>query len=84
MSSPYRTDVCICLVFLYQQHCFRLVAQFCAYVSPRVLISLVLMQDGVNVYLPLVRPCHQQGDDVRRFAGAIDVVDHIPDAINDD
>ena len=42
------------------------------------------MQDGVNVYLPLVRPCHQQGDDVRRFAGAIDVVDHISDAVDDD
>ena len=42
------------------------------------------MQDGVNVDLPLVRPCHQQGDDVRRFAGAIDVVDHISDAVDDD
>ena len=37
----------------------------------------------MDVDVPFSRPCHQQGDYFRGFAGAVDVVHHIPYSVND-
>ena len=63
---------------------FRLVVQFRADMSPCVFIILVLMQDGMNVYLPVVSPPHEFGYYFGGLAGRIDVIDEITDTINDD
>ena len=47
-------------------------------------IILVLMQDGMDMDLPVIRPLHEFGDDVGGFAGGIDVVKEITNAIYDD
>ena len=63
---------------------FRLVVQFGADMSPCVFIILVLMQDGMNVYLPVVSPPHKFGYYFGGLAGRIDVIDEVPDTVNDD
>ena len=58
-----------------------LVVEFRADVAARVFIILVLVQDGVDVDLPVVGPLHETGDDVGRFLGRVDVVEQVADAI---
>ena len=38
---------------------FRFVVEFCADVSTCVFIILVLMEDGMDMNLPVVRPLHE-------------------------
>ena len=63
---------------------FRFVVEFRADVTTGMLIILVLMQDGMDMDLPVIRPLHEFGDDVGGFAGGIDVVKEITNAIYDD
>ena len=63
---------------------FRLVVQFRADMSPCVFIILVLMQDGMDVYLPVISPSHESGYYIGGLTGRIDIIDKVPDAIYDD
>ena len=47
-------------------------------------IILVLMQDGMNMDLPVIRPLHEFGDYIGGFIRRIDVIHKIPDAIYND
>lgn len=49
-----------------------------------VFVALVLVQYRVDVYLAVVRPLHQLGDDACGFAGAVDVIHHVADAVYHD
>ena len=57
---------------LHDGFCF--VVEFRADVTTGMFIILVLMQDGMDMDLPVIRPLHEFGDDVGGFAGGIDVV----------
>ena len=63
---------------------FRFVVEFRADVTTGMFIILVLMQDGMNMDLPVIRPLHEFGDDVGGFTGGVDVVKEITNAIYDD
>ena len=76
-------DVTVAFVLFYQQYGFRFVVQLRTDMPPRILIPLVLMQYRMDVYLPVVRPLHQLGYDACGFAGAVDVIHHIPYAVYD-
>ena len=84
VHGRYPTDVGVALVLLHQQHRLGLVVQFRADVPARVLVTLVLVQYCVDMYLAVVRPLHQLGDDACGFAGAVDVVHHVADAVYHD
>lgn len=58
-----------------------LVVEFRADVAAGVFIILVLVQDGVDVDLPVVGPLHEMGDDVGRLLGRVDIVEQVADAI---
>lgn len=58
-----------------------LVVEFRADVAAGVFIILVLVQDGVDMDLPVVGPLHETGDDVGRLLGRVDVVEQVADAI---
>ena len=49
-----------------------------------VLVILVLMEDGMDMYLPVISPPHQFGYYIGGFTGRIDVIDEVSDAIDDD
>ncbi len=49
----------------------------------RILIPFVLVQYRMDMYLPVVRPLHQFGYDACGFAGAVDVIYHVTDAVYD-
>ena len=61
---------------------FRFVVEFRADVTTGMFIILVLMQDGMDMDLPVIRPLHEFGDDIGRFTRRIDVIQEITDAIN--
>ena len=63
---------------------FSLVVKLRADVPTCVFIILVLMQDGMDMNLPVVRPLHEFGDDVGGFTGRIDVIKEVTDAIYND
>ena len=67
---------------LHDGFCF--VVEFRADVTTGMFIILVLMQDGMDMDLPVIRPLHEFGDDVGGFTGGIDVVKEITNAIYDD
>ena len=48
----------------------------------RILIPFVLVQYRMDMYLPVVRPLHQFGYGACGFAGAVDVIYHVTDAVN--
>ena len=49
-----------------------------------VVVRLVLVEDGVQVQLVLVRPLHQLGDDAGRLRRGVDVVDEVAHTVDDD
>ena len=59
----------VVFVRLYLHDCFRLVVQFRADMTTRVLVILVLMQDGMDVYLPVIGPLHEFGYHIGGFTG---------------
>lgn len=60
-----------------------LVVQFGADMTPGVVIALVEMQNGVDMYLELVSPFHQLADKVGGFLGAVDVIHQVPHTVDD-
>ena len=50
--------------------------------SARIVVAFVQMQHRVDMDAPLVRPLHQLRDEIGRFAGAVDVVRQIADAVD--
>ena len=84
MHGRHPADVAVVLVLLHQQHRLGLVVQLRADMPSCVLVALVLVQYRVDVYLAVVRPLHQLGDDACGFAGAVDVVHHVADAVYHD
>lgn len=50
--------------------------------SSGILISLVLMKDGMDMNLSLVSPLHEHRDNLGRLAWTVDVVHEITDAVN--
>lgn len=58
-----------------------LVVEFRADVAAGIFIILVLVQDGVDVDLPVVGPLHEPGDNVGRLLGRVDIVEQVADAI---
>ena len=50
---------------------------------PCVFIAFVLVEYRMDVYLPVIRPLHQFGNNACRFSGTVDVIYHITDAVYD-
>ena len=61
--------VLVFFIYLDLHDSFRLVVELRVNVPTCVFIILVLMQDGVDMNLPVVRPLHEFGDDVGGFTG---------------
>ena len=80
----HHADVRICFVFFHQHNGFRLVVQFGAYMSAGVVVALVLVEDGVQVNLMLVRPLHEFRNDTSGFGWRIDVIDKVTHTVDDD
>lgn len=76
-------NISVTFVFFYKQYGFRLIIQLRTDMPSRILIPFVLMQYRMDVYLPVVRPLHQFGYDTCGFSGAVDVIYHVTDAVND-
>ena len=49
-----------------------------------IVVRLVLVKHGVDVYLPFVSPLHHFRDDGCRFARAVDVHNEVTQTVNDD
>lgn len=76
--------IAVVLVLLYEQDGFRFAVQFRIDMPSCVLIAFVLVQYRVDMYLAVVRPLHQLGDDACGFAGAVDVIHHVAGAVYHD
>lgn len=60
-----------------------LVVQLGPDMTTGVVIALVEVQNGVDMYLELVSPFHQLADKVGRFLGAVDVVHKVAHTVDD-
>ena len=69
MDCLDHADQPLLLVHFDLHHGFGLVVELRANVTVGVFIILVLVQDGVDMYLPIVGPFHETGDDVGRLLG---------------
>lgn len=81
MDCLHHADRPLLLVHFNLHDCLGLVVEFRADVAAGVFIILVLVQDGMDVDLPVVGPLHETGDDVGRLLGRVDVVEQVSDAI---
>ena len=61
MNGFYYAHCPVHFVHFYLHDCFCLVIQFRADVTTGMFIILVLMQDGMDVYLPVIGPLHEFG-----------------------
>ena len=52
--------------------------------SSRVVIALVQVQHGMDVYVVHIGPPHEVVDYLYGFSGRVDVVDKVADAVDDD
>ena len=69
MDCLHHANRPLLLVHFYLQDGFRLVVEFRADVTTRMLIILVLMQDSMDMDLFVVRPLHEFRDNFGRFTG---------------
>ena len=69
MYDFHHTCGLVIFVWLYLHDCFRLVVQFRADMTACVFVILVLMQDGMDVYLPVIGPLHELGYNIGGFSG---------------
>ena len=81
MDCLHHADRPLLLVHFNLHDGLGLVVEFRADVAACVFIILVLVQDGVDVDLPVVGPLHEPGDDVGRLLGRVDIVEQVADAI---
>lgn len=81
MDCLHHADRPLLLVHFNLHDGLGLVVEFRADVAACVFIILVLVQDGVDVDLPVVSPLHEPGDDVGRLLGRVDIVEQVADAI---
>lgn len=81
MDCLHHADRPLLLVHFNLHDGLGLVVEFRADVAAGVFIILVLVQDGVDVDLPVVGPLHETGDDVGRLLGRVDIVEQVADAI---
>ena len=72
------------IVFGDLQHGFGFVVQLRSQMPARIVVALIQVQDGMDMDFTLVRPLHQLRNKVGRFAGAVDVVHQIADAVDHD
>lgn len=75
------TDIPVEIVLRDLQDGFSLVVQFRFQMAPRVVFAFDQVQNGVDVDFPFIRSPHQLCDRVSRFAGVVDVVHRIADAV---
>ena len=77
-------DVAVKLALGHLQDGFCLVIQFGTDMPPRVVITFVQVQHGVDVQVMHTRPAHQVVYQVHGLAGAVDVVHQVADAVYHD
>lgn len=81
MNGFYYAHCPVHFVHFYLHDCFCLVIQFRADVTTGILVILVLMENGMNVNLAVIRPLHESGNNIGRFTWGIDVIKKVSDAI---
>ena len=74
-------DGFVFFVHFHLHHSLGLVIEFRANVPTCVFIILVLMKNGVDMNLVIIRPLHKLGYNFRGLIGRIDVIKKITDAI---
>lgn len=83
IDSLDSADGIIILVFLNTENGFGLVVDFGSDVSSSVSITLVLVDDCVEMKIEFLRPIHQIVDYEGCFSGIVDVKHQVSDAVDD-
>ena len=78
------TDVFIGLVLFHLNDGFCLIVNLCSDMTSGILITLVLMEDCMDVNLIFIRPAHQYGSDLCSLQRSIDIKKKVTHSINDD
>lgn len=80
----YFTDIAVKLAFGDLQDGFCLVVQFRTNMSSCIVVTFVQVQYRVDMEVVHTRPAHEIVYQIDGFTGAVDVIQEVTDAVNDD